>query len=181
MVMVRSVLSNWKTNRLFCSAHPGKELPGRHLFVLLVIVISAFACSRESDESVIKRYISETVAAVNAKDRSAALQYASDQMRVSLHGRQVRPQALLFYYFRRFNNVTAVVFDETVKVNGDTAEATLRAVLIAGNTVLPERVAVYSVHSQWKKNTNWEAIALSWSQSDLSGLELPEQLRKLFE
>ena len=180
-----AALTSWKVKT---SADPGitiitriREGNLRQCLSVLILFLILQGCSEQSDESILQQYIQETVDAINAKDRSAAMAHAAPGLQVWSQGYQVKPEVLLLYYFRRFHNVTAFTYDEEIVVNGNFADVSLQAVLIGSKNLLPQRMNIVEIKTRWEKTDAWQAIHLSWQRKLLDSIELPEELENLLE
>lgn len=145
--------------------------------LIFLIAVLPGACSPPSDETLLRQYIDEGVAALNDRDRSAALQHVRPGLMVKGDGLAIDANRLMLIYFQRFKQVHVFVYDVSVSIENARAEVRFNAVLLGSNQVLPENANIFEVVSQWEKDDDWWLSDIRWQRKLI---ELPPEVRDWF-
>jgi len=117
----------------------------------------------EDDAGRIARAIAAMQAGIEDKRTGPVLEQLAEDFRAGedLQRREIR--GLMLYHFRRYPNIEVVTTNQDIRVQGDQADVTLNALLLGGQTLLPERGRRYSISMRWhKSHDNWYLSRIRW-------------------
>ncbi|MDR9435975.1 MAG: hypothetical protein RI563_03805 [Thiohalophilus sp.] len=117
----------------------------------------------EDDAGQIARAMAAMQTGIEARRTGPVLEHLAEDFRT---GEDLRPRelrAMMLYQFRRYSDIKVVTHNRDIRVQGDQADVTLDALLLAGRTMLPERGRRYSVSMRWYKlDGGWYLSRIRW-------------------
>lgn len=134
------------------------------LFVVLVLYPILLACSEpQSDEQLIRTALDKMSQAVKVKQRQDLLAYLSHDFRGQQRMSKADINGLIFYHFRRNQQLVIVLSGVTVEVKVGQAMVSAYLLLSGTNATLPERGRLLLVESNWRKEQDqWRVITANW-------------------
>lgn len=138
----------------------------------LALGLAACSPSLTVEQQVIA-VIRDMEARVEAAERRPFMSHFADDF-TAQDGRMNRDQfnALVLYYLRRFERLTAQLFPIQVTAEGeDRASARFHVLVTGGAGLLPERGQLYQVETQWRReNGDWLLAAAKWEPVDIENV-----------
>lgn len=130
----------------------------------LVGALLMTGCSEpEDDAGQIARAMAAMQAGIEARRTGPVLEHLTEDFRTGEDLRQRELRAMMLYQFRRYPDIKVVTHNRDIRVQGDQADVTLDALLLAGRTALPERGRRYSVRMRWRKlDGEWYLSRIRW-------------------
>lgn len=117
----------------------------------------------EDDAAQIARAIGAMQAGIEERRTTPVLAHLAEDFRAGEDLRQRELRAMMLYHFRRYPDIKVVIHNRDIRVQGDQADVTLEALLLAGRSVLPERGRRYSVSMRWHKRAGeWSLSRIRW-------------------
>ena len=143
-----------------------------YALVLLVGVGLAFTSCKKpiSDEERIKAIIEETADRAVEKDIKGVLSHVSESYKDEEGNDRNAVKGLLFVYFQEYEKVGLFVRDIQVTVDGDEAEAQIKAILTGGEDpdtmgdVVPKSGGGYLIDLKFvKEDGEWMVVRGKWT------------------
>ena len=136
------------------------------LLILLFLVPLFSACSKETEESKVKKAVAEVQHAAEEKKISRALDHISKSYGDPQGNDYNDIKGILAFYFFRHQRVSVFIPNVDVVVTGSAAQAVFQAVMNGrgtGGGILPEALGVYNfeVHLS-KEDGTWKITSAGW-------------------
>jgi hypothetical protein len=72
-------------------------------------------------------------------------------------------QMMMLYYFRQNPRISITVYDQDIRLDGEQADVSLKALLLGAQQLLPERAQRVEVEMRWRKQAGeWKLSRLRW-------------------
>ena len=134
-------------------------------YIMLCFVMAA--CSKLSDEQIIRNTISDMIRAVEEKERKTFVSYLDKDFRAQKTQRIADIQSMMFYHYQRNKNINIYVSDTEIRVDGKRADVILSVILTGAEGLLPKRVRAYRVEMMWRKlDDAWLVSRAHWEARD---------------
>jgi ketosteroid isomerase-like protein len=143
------------------------------LFIFIVAV--AFAgCSKETEESKIKKVITEIQAAGEEKEVKKIMAHISKTYNDPRGYNYEGIHGLLLGYFFRYPKISAYITNIEVSVEGESAKAMFEAVLTSSDKtgsikdIIPQELGVWDFDVTLKKESGeWKVTSAQWEQAQV--------------
>lgn len=134
----------------------------------LVGALLLAGCGESRDDAgQIDRAITAMQAGIEEQRTGPVLEHLTEDFRGGEGLRQRELRAMMLYHFRRYPDIQVVIHNRDIRVQGEQADVTLDALLLAGRSVLPERGRRYSVSMRWHKlDGQWYLSRIRWQPKD---------------
>ncbi|MBN1664141.1 MAG: hypothetical protein JW943_11120 [Deltaproteobacteria bacterium] len=156
----------------------------RMMTMLLIFVIAAtvFSCQKETDESRVKKVITDIQTAGEAKDVKAILEHLAKTYSDPQGYNYETIKGLLLGYFFRYPKITVYINNLTITVEKASAKAVFQTVLTSGkktgsvSDVIPQSLGVWDFDvSLTKESDDWKVVSSEWTQADIMKSEEGDQ------
>lgn len=140
-----------------------REIILKTLLFCLCWLVALSACTREDDESLIRKQLAGLETAIQEKRSRAIPDYLwkdfSDQDGRSVH----EYRRLAVGYFLRYKKVYLLKQKLNLEVDGDNARMELIASFAGGKDWKPERAETYAAQIDWQKREGqWRMVHMVW-------------------
>jgi len=143
------------------------------VMLLIFIVAVAFAgCSKETEESKVKKVITEIQAAGEEKEVKKIMTHISKTYSDPRGYNYEGIRGLLLGYFFRYPKISAYITGLTISVDGASAKAVFQAVLTSGEKtgsikdIIPQELGVWDFDVVMKKESGgWMVVSAQWQEA----------------
>jgi len=145
------------------------------VMLLIFIVAIAFAgCSKETEESKVKKVITEIQAAGEEKEVKNIMAHISKTYNDPSGYNYEGIRGLLLGYFFRYPKISAYITNLEVSVEGESAKVMFEAVLTSGvktgsiSDIIPESLGVWYFDVTLKKEEDeWKVTSAQWEEAQV--------------
>ena len=133
-------------------------------FLIIFVALFATACTRTSDEDLIKQALDQAIEAVKARQPKKVVEHLAqdfvgqEQMRTE----DVRRFMIAQFFRNQKINIVTTGLNITID-NAQQAHASFRVVVTGGMDWIPDRLDYYQVETDWvKQDGDWLIRAAKW-------------------
>ena len=133
-------------------------------FLIIFVALFATACTRTSDEDLIKQALDQAIEAVKARQPKKVVEHLAqdfvgqEQMRTE----DVRRFMIAQFFRNQKINIVTTGLNITID-NAQQAHASFRVVVTGGMDWIPDRLDYYQVETDWvKQDGDWLIRAANW-------------------
>jgi hypothetical protein len=143
-------------------------------FFIFVVAIALISCSKETEESKIKKVITEIQAAGEEKEVKKIMTHISKTYSDPRGYNYEGIRGLLLGYFFRYPKISAYITNLEISVEGEEAQAGFEALLTSGvktgsiSDVIPESLGVWFFDVTLKKESgDWKVTSAKWEEAQV--------------
>ena len=135
-------------------------------FSLLVIFVSSFtACSKEDEETRLRRALDDLVNAIEERSVLQAQKHIADNFKSTRIVNRQQARAFMLVHFRQNQVINIFTSDIEVNLQQDKADMTFNALVTGSSNWLPERGRRFAVQSRWlKRDGDWKISRVNWEE-----------------
>ena len=138
---------------------------------LVIVALLATACTRTSDEDLIKQNLDQAIEAIKARQPKAVVEHLAKDFvgQEQMSTEDVRRFMIAQFFRNRNINIVTTALKVSVD-NGQQAQANFRVFVTGGMDWLPERLDYYQVETDWiKQDGDWLIRSARWTPVMASG------------
>jgi len=134
----------------------------RTLPIILILLLTA--CTRTSDEDLIKQNLDQAIEAVKARQPKKVVEHLTQDFvgQEQMSNEDVRRFMIAQFFRNQKINIVTTGLNVTVD-NAQQAHASFRVVVTGGMEWIPDRLDYYQVETDWvKQDGDWLIRAATW-------------------
>jgi hypothetical protein len=143
-------------------------------FLVFIVAVALISCSKETEESKVKKVITEIQAAGEEKEVKKIMAHISKTYNDPRGYNYEGIRGLLLGYFFRYPKISAYITNLEVSVEGEAAKAGFEALLTSGvktgsiSDIIPESLGVWYFDVTLKKESDdWKVTSAKWEEAQV--------------
>lgn len=143
-------------------------------FFIFVVAFALVGCQRETEESKVKKVITEIQTAGEEKEVKKIMAHISKTYNDPRGYNYEGIRGLLLGYFFRYPKISAYITNLEVSVEGEAAKAGFEALLTSGvktgsiSDIIPESLGVWYFDVTLKKESDdWKVTSAKWEEAQI--------------
>ena len=134
------------------------------LALILVFALVATACSRATDEDLVKQNLDQVIESVKARQPKAVIEHLTQDFQGQQRMGADDVRRFMIAQFFRNQKISIVTTGLKITVHGEQqASASFRVVVTGGMDWIPDRLDYYQVETEWvKQDGDWLIRTANW-------------------